>query len=88
MASQLFLNSDPSAPLINPIWAIRFFPFATLLCVGLAMFAFKTGPSHDFCLGLAFGLLVGACASVLSIQRVEFKNNIRKGDIESLQITR
>jgi len=49
---------------------MRGFAISVLTVLGLAMFVFKTGNAHDFCLGMAVGLTIGLLAQSFAISKV------------------
>jgi Na+/proline symporter len=73
---------------VNPVWLLRAFPAAALVCVLLATFVWKTGNAHGVCLGLAAGTLIGLIAQTFAITRVEVRNDPQRSDVDNLSITR
>jgi hypothetical protein len=72
---------------VNPVYLVRAFLVATILPLALAMFVFRTGESHDFCLGLGMGLLISHLAMSFSFSNVEIKDNSRPSDVEDIRVT-
>jgi hypothetical protein len=86
-------NSHPSyfeaafGKAVNLIWLIRGFSAAALVAITLAMFVFKTGGRHDFCLGLAAGTLIGLIVQSSIIKSVELKENEQRSDVTHYPLT-
>ncbi len=66
---------------VNLVWLIRGFSTAALVAITLAMFVFKTGGRHDFCLGLAAGTLIGLLVQSSVIKSVELKDDQQRSDV-------
>ncbi len=73
---------------VNPLWLLRGFGFAILTFLLLAMFVFKTGNRHDFCIGLATGTLIGMIAQLFAVKNIEVNNDLQSSDVDNLCITR
>lgn len=71
----------------NTLWTLRGFSFAVLVVLLLAMFVFKTGTRHDFCLGLGVGILIGLLAQLSAVKRVEVNDTTRPADVDNLSVT-
>jgi hypothetical protein len=72
----------------NPLWFLRIFPIVALVCLFLALFVWKSGGTHFFCIGLAAGTLVGVIAQAFTISRVELNQDPQRSDVDNLSITR
>ena len=57
----------PNEAVISPVWLFRVLPAVITVLVALSMLVLKGAP-HDFCLGLALGLLVGLTVSCWQLQ--------------------
>jgi hypothetical protein len=66
---------------VNLVWFIRGFSAAALVAIALAMFVFKNGGRHYFCLGLAAGILIGLLVQSSGIKSVELKENQQRSDV-------
>lgn len=69
------------------LWIVRGFSLAVLVTLLLAMFVFKTGVRHEFCLGLAVGMLIGLIAQLFAIRNVEQNDTTRPTDVDHLSVT-
>jgi hypothetical protein len=72
---------------VNLVWLIRGFAAAALVAITLAMFVFKTGGRHDFCLGLAAGTLIGLLVQSSIIRNVDLKENQQRSDVNHYPLT-
>jgi len=70
----------PNQAVISPVWLFRLFPPVITVLVALATLVLKGAP-HDFCLGLALGLLIGLTVSCWQLQWR------REDDTESPRLT-
>lgn len=71
----------------NPLWILRGFTAAAIVCLTLALFVFKTGGPHGFCVGLALGVLIGLLTQLSSISNVELNSTPQRSDVENLSVT-
>ena len=74
-------------PLVKPIVALRVMVGAVTILLALAHFVFKDSPSHDMCLGVALGMMVGVCVVSLEISSVDFKRREQPSDVTRNPIT-
>jgi uncharacterized membrane protein YdjX (TVP38/TMEM64 family) len=72
---------------VNPVWFLRIFPMFALACLVLALFVWKSGGTHDFCIGLAAGTLVGTIAQAFAITRVELNDDPQRSDVDRYPLT-
>jgi preprotein translocase subunit SecF len=63
---------------------MRGFAISVVTVLVLALFVFKTGNSHDFCLGIAVGLMVGLLAQSFAISKVELKDTPGRSDVDTI----
>ncbi len=68
----------------NALWVMRGFAISVVTVLVLALFVFKTGNSHDFCLGIAVGLMVGLLAQSFAISKVELKDTPGRSDVDTI----
>ena len=69
------------------VWFLRAAPAIALAALLLALFVWKSGTPHNFCVGLAAGALIGLLVQTFEITKVEVKDHSRS-DVQSLHITR
>ena len=73
---------------VNPIWMLRGFAIAAIVPLVLALFVFKSGGAHGFCVGLSIGTLVGLIVQLFSVKSVELSDTTRPADVDNLFVTR
>jgi hypothetical protein len=69
---------------VSALWVMRVFAISVVTVLVLAMFVFKTGNPHDFCLGIAVGLMVGLLAQSFAISKVELKDAPSRSDVDNI----
>jgi preprotein translocase subunit SecF len=73
---------------VNVVWFLRGFTAAAIIAIALALLVFKSGVRHDFCLGLAAGVLVGVLAQTFAIKHVEVNHDSQRSDVDNLNVAR
>jgi hypothetical protein len=73
---------------VAPIWFLRGFTIAAILPLLLAMFVWKSGASHDFCIGLSVGTLIGLLVQTFAISNVDLNSAPQPSDVQDLRMTR
>jgi hypothetical protein len=58
-----------------------------MILIALAMFALKSSPGHDFCLGAALGLLISYTVVAFQIKRVDLQDTQQPSDVTRYPLT-
>lgn len=72
---------------IRHVWLLRGFTIAAIVPLLLAMSVWKSGASHNFCVGLSLGTLIGLLVQTFAISNVDLNSAPQPSDVQDLRIT-
>jgi hypothetical protein len=75
------------SPAVRTLIGLRVLTALAATMVALALSVFKSSPAHEFCVGLALGLLVGLCVISFGIKDVVLQDTAQPSDVHRYPIT-